>query len=852
MTEAIHRQTEPEELIDEYQDLIWIPAPCQKTCPVGTDVPSYVGLIWEERFGEAIEAITATNPFSSVCGRICAKPCETECRRGESDAPVAIRSLKRFVMDKVGADYRLPEVRVTRSQTIGIVGGGPTGLTAAQDLAELGFEVHVYEKSDRLGGMLYTIPEFRLPRKEVESDIQRVLSHCPGIKVHFNTGLGTEIHLEELKKRHDAVLLSIGLWSDRRLNAPGEEEGVEGLYGIDFLNDYSAGADISLPEKVVVIGGGNVAMDVARTALRAGAKDIKLYCLESRKEMPAWKHEIEQTEAEGIKINPSWGVKQILVHDNKVTGIELKRCTSVFDSEGRFNPAYDDNTTMTIEAGAVLLAIGLQSVNDELQGLGMMSRGLVNADFDTMRTSDPKVFAGGDCAFGPSAVVHAMHHGHKAAYYIRAFLEGHENPLPYSTPYRTRMVPVAQDPMWEKLPREEQEFHPFQHGQPAVVENESTYDWDMARRQAARCLRCDAETGHSDYTRQARETIHAMARTEPGDTDTLRLLTLERLKPRENPFPPSRPAHIEDLVFLSAALTRLVIDPYREKCATQTRLGASFELQQPYLFTGFDDVSKDLQQALASGLRSTGCAYIGRKPLYAGLPSNGGESKKRGAPWIQLLLSADDKPHPDADGLVYVLGSRFEPVKLKRFREGQLLGLSVAAPIIEEAVPFALEQEYDLLILDGTEGIEKSWVELKGAPDLSVMRDAIRVLRRLNREEDIALAYFGGLRSGTDVAKSLAINCNAGIFSVAMGIAMGGTINDGRLNFDGGRTIEERQLAIENWIKGTAQETAIIARCTGKTNVHNLEPEDMRSITLITSEAMGIPMASGSEKREGF
>ena len=178
--------------------------------------------------------------------------------------------------------------------------------------------------------------------------------------------------------------------------------------------------------------------------------------------------------------------------------------------------------------------------------------------------------------------------------------------------------------------------------------------------------------------------------------------------------------------------------------------------------------------------------------------------------------------------------------------------MSVAAPILEEAIPFALEQQYDLLILDGSEGIEKPWVELNGAPDLTVMRDTIRILRRLNREEDIALAYFGGLRSGTDVAKALAINCNAGVFSVAMGIAMGGTIDAGRLNFDSSRTMEERQLAIENWIRGTAQETAIIARCTGKTNVHNLEPEDMRSITLTISEALDIPMASGSAKREGF
>jgi NADPH-dependent glutamate synthase beta subunit-like oxidoreductase len=827
---------------NEFDEVEWIPAPCQKACPVGTDAPSYIALIWEGKYEEAFEAITATNPFGSVCGRICAKPCETECRRGESDAPVAVRELKRFVMDKLGHDYRLPKVEVSKDKTVGIIGGGPTGLTAAQDLAEAGYEVHVYEKSDRLGGMINAIPAFRLPRGVLEEDINRLLDHCPGIRVHLNTALGREANLDELKKRHDAVLVSVGLWRDRMLGVAGEAEAREGLYGIGLLTDLMTGSVAQLPEKVVVVGGGNVAMDTARTSLRLGAREVQLYCLESREEMPAWKHEIAEAETEGIVINPSWGPKEILVRDGKVMGVEFKRCVSVFDEKGRFRPAYDETTTLKVEAGAVLLAIGLQAENAELQSRGMMQRGFVTAQSDTMRTSDPKVFAAGDCAFGPSAVVYAMSHGHRAAYYIKAYLEGTENPLPYRTPWRTRGVPVTQDPDWEKLAREEQPFCGFQPDKP-FAECETTYDPEVAKRQAARCLRCDTETGSSDYSRRTREHLHAMARTEQTDTERLRAIALERLKPRDNPFPGDRLAHIDDLVFLSAALTRLVIDPYREHCDTTTPIGSTLTVGEPFFFTGFDDAPEEIRMALAQGLMEKNCGYIGFRPL-GGIGS---------LPWLQLVIPGKNEPSADADGLIYVLGRSFASVDAKRLREKQLLGLSVAGPALREAIPWALERQWDLLVLDGTRGIERPWIELEGYPDLTVMRDAIRILRHeLDREEDISLLYFGGLRSGTDIAKVLAINCNAGIFNVAPAFGLGGVVEGDKMTFDSSMTIDERTKAVQQWIKSTSEEAAIIARCTGKTYVHNLEPEDMRSITLVTSKAMDIPMASGTAVREGF
>ena len=550
------------------------PAPCQEGCPVGTDIPSYVSLVWQGDFEAAFKVISASNPFSSICGRVCAMPCESRCRRGESDGPVAIRGLKRFVADRVGKDYRLPPVTVTQTKTVGIVGGGPTGLTAAQDLAEAGYAVHIYEKADRLGGMMARgIPTFRLPRQYTEQDIERVLAHCPGITVHTGCALGKDVTLNELKGRHDVVLLAIGLWEDRSLGVPGEEDITCGLHGIGFLTRVNRGERLTLGRKAVVVGGGNVAIDMARTALRAGAREVEVVCLESREEMPAWEHEVQEALEEGVVINPSWGPKRILHENGRVTGLELMRCTAVFDDEGRFNPCYDQMQTMTVACEDIILSIGLTARCEELERAGVMARGRVTADFETMRTEDSKVFAAGDGAFGPSAIVHAIHHGHRAAHCMKAHLEGNADPEPYRVIYSTHSIPISQDPLWEKLPRENETHCGLGEDPSAMIECVRTFDADAARRQAARCLRCDAETGTANYTRRTRDLIHAMARTGPGETAKLQRILAEQLVPRENPFPPERPAQLDDLVFIPAALTRLVIDPYREHCSTVTSIG---------------------------------------------------------------------------------------------------------------------------------------------------------------------------------------------------------------------------------------------------------------------------------------
>jgi glutamate synthase (NADPH) large chain len=369
-----------------------------------------------------------------------------------------------------------------------------------------------------------------------------------------------------------------------------------------------------------------------------------------------------------------------------------------------------------------------------------------------------------------------------------------------------------------------------------------------------------AETGSANYDRRARASIQAMASIGADDRQRNSALLNELLVPRENPFPPGRPAHIDDVVFLSAALTRLVIDPYRESCDTRTRItrtrevgynhlpGAAVTLSQPFCCTGFDDAPEDIRRVLAGSLSETGCGYVGRAPLIAD-PDGHPKSLK----WFQLL-STDDPPDPAADALIYFAGGAGKRSAMRRQHPDQLLGLCVSAAGLPEAIPWALEHQLDLLLLDGTGGIDKPWSELRAQPDLTVMRDAIRLLREANMEEEIALLYFGGMRSGTDVAKALALNCNAAVFGVAMALALGGTIAGDTITFDADEEIDpvERQQGATNWIKASAQETAIIARCTGKTDVHNLEPEDMRSITLSTAEALNLPLASGQAKREWF
>ncbi|WP_421696245.1 FAD-dependent oxidoreductase [Aestuariivirga sp.] len=816
---------------DDSQDPHFVPAPCQVACPVGTDAPSYIGYIWEEKFAEAFEAITATNPFSSICGRVCDAPCEPACRRADSDGPLAIRNLKRYVMDKLGNEHHLPPVKVTRKETIGIIGAGPAGLTAAQDLAEAGFAVHVYEMMDKPGGMMvWGIPGFRLPPGIIEEDMQRLLKHCPGISLHCGVTLGKDVTLEELKQRHDAVLITIGSWWGKPMGIPGENN-PNVVDGVGFLRRINAGERPTLPERVIVVGGGDVAMDACRAALRMpGVKEVKVVYRRGPKEIPARKEELHQAILENIDV--IYNTQPVEVIDS---GSALKlRCVETRmgspGPDGRRRPETVPGSERDLDCGLVIMAVGQKAESAELDSKGLMAGDRVKTEWSTMRTEDPKVFAAGDGAFGGSTIVMAMMHGHRAAHYVKSFLDGIAEPLAYRTPYRTRSVPAAQDINWEVFPRREQAFNGLGTKPSAFPEIETTYNDATAKEEAARCYRCDVETGSADYSVKTREDIFVMARTPATDLRTQAAILQKRLKPKANPFPEEHHASFDDLVLLPANLSRLVIDPYRDACNTATDIAGKVKLDIPVIAAGLDDLPAEARPSLGAALAAVGSAYLGRSPLPG--------SK---TPWLQMLETGGERD-PSAVGYVYVQPKGFVPFEVAK-QPGLITGLVARAEDLESAIPFALEHAFDMMVLDASSGLANAWPELKGYPDFTVLRDAMRILRKMNREEDIDFVYFGGVRSGTDIAKLIGLGAKAGAIGMTMAMALGGEMGPGGLSFFGDRSPEERTDAAASIINAMSAEASIMARCTGKTDVRNIEPEDLRAITLASARAFGIPLA---------
>jgi NADPH-dependent glutamate synthase beta subunit-like oxidoreductase len=821
----------PEGSRDDVADRHFVPAPCQVACPIGTDAPSYIAYIWEGKIAEAFEAITATNPFSSICGRVCDAPCEPACRRTDSDGPLAIRNLKRYVMDKLGKTWRPHPVEVTRSESVGIVGSGPAGLTAAQDLAEAGFAVHVYEMTDRLGGMMtWGIPAFRLPPGIIDEDLDRLRARCPGIEVHLGCALGRDISLDELKARHDAVLLTIGAWWGKGMDIPGADD-ARVVDGVGFLRRVNAGERPEMPETVLVVGGGDVAMDACRVAKRLpGCRNVKVLYRRGPDEIPARRDELWGAVKEGIEI--VYGTQPVAVMRGNEFGL---RCVATRLGEpgpdGRRLPETVPGSEHDVPGGLVIVAVGQKAECEGLAAHGLMAGDRVKADFEGMRTADPKVFAAGDGAFGGSTIVMAMQHGHRAAYFVKAFLDGKRDPLPYRTPYHTRYVPIAQDADWEVFPRHDQAFLGLGHNPVKFPEIEVTYDALTAKAEAARCYRCDAETGASDYSVRTREDIFVMARTAPDDGRTQQRMLRKRLKAREDPFGPAHLATLEDLVFLPANLSRLVIDPYRDACNVGTELAGGVKLALPAVVTGFDEAGDEVFEAAVGAAKAAGVAYLGRRRPDPEVP------------WLQVVRVGRDLPDGAAALVVHALPDGFAPFEPRRARAGQAIGLAIGAGDLATAIPFALDKGFDLLVLEASGDVTAPWPELAGQPDLSVMRDAIAILRKLNREEDIELLYFGGVRSGTDIAKLVALGANAVALGAALGFALGGHQEKGALRFYGDLPLAERTERGLLFVKALSSEASIMARCTGKTDVRNLEPEDLRAITITTAKASGIPLA---------
>ncbi|OQC48516.1 MAG: Glutamate synthase (NADPH) small chain [Deltaproteobacteria bacterium ADurb.Bin026] len=403
-------------------------APCVIRCPVEINVRDYVGLIAEGRYLEALDVIREKLPFPGIIGRICPHPCEEACLRGRKvDQPIAICALKRFVadyeMDK--REIPVPETATVKDKKVAIIGGGPAGLACAIEIKKAGYEVTIYEAHDRLGGMLYLgIPAYRLP-KEVLARETSVVEKM-GIDVKYSTTVGRDIPVTDILNKHDATFICPGAQKGRALGI--ENENAKGvLAGVDFLRAVNRGEPISIGNNVFVVGGGNVAIDVALTAKRMGAKNVHMVCLERQHEMPAHKWEINQAVEEGIKIHNTWGTKRIITEEGAVSGMECKRCIEVFDSEGRFHPCYDESITHVFKADTIIIAIGQAMDTDFLKykgGTELFEDGRIKVDPVTLETSIKGVFAGGDAVTGPKTAIDAIHQGQVAAESILRFFEG--------------------------------------------------------------------------------------------------------------------------------------------------------------------------------------------------------------------------------------------------------------------------------------------------------------------------------------------------------------------------------------------------------------------------------------------
>jgi NADPH-dependent glutamate synthase beta subunit-like oxidoreductase len=387
-------------------------SPCKVDCPAHINVQGYISLAAQGKFQEALGLIKQENPFPAICGRVCHYPCESACLRGEIDEPVAINAIKRFVADlDLDASTRyVPEIKEKKEDKVAIIGAGPAGLTGAYYLARKGYQVTVFEKLPVAGGMMAVgIPQYRLPKDILAAEIQAIQDM--GVEIKTGVTFGKDITLSNLKgDDYGAVFSATGLHLGQALDVGGEDlPGV--LNGIGFLKESALENRVSVGENVIVIGGGNAAIDAALTAKRLGAKEVSVVCLEEREEMPAWEHEIADALEEGITITNSLGPKRFLEKEGKLSGIEFKRCTALFDEKGAFNPQYDEMDLTTFETETAIVAVG-QAGDRSL------------ADPVTLQTQTEWVFAGGDALYGPKSVVEAIACGKEAAISIDRYLRG--------------------------------------------------------------------------------------------------------------------------------------------------------------------------------------------------------------------------------------------------------------------------------------------------------------------------------------------------------------------------------------------------------------------------------------------
>ena len=508
---------------------------CQDACPVHTNACGYVTSIAEGRYEDAYRIARATNPFASICGRVCGAPCEVNCRRGTLDSPVTIRALKRFATEsygpetgeyrhyREGADDRMLSQERGDFERIAVVGAGVAGMTVAHDLTKLGYKVTVFEAYGEPGGMLTAgVPIYRLPRELVRAEINAILSM--GVELKCNMKLGRDFTIADLRAQgYKAIFLGIGLPKGRKLPLPGAEHPM--VYdGLDFLRAFNEGKPYELGRRVVVIGGGNVAYDVARSAVRrakipmadaqsdmerteriaydvarsalrlSGDKEVHLVCLEQRHEMPADEIEIVEGEEEGIHLHAARGPREILHENGELAGLRTVKCLSVFDEAGKFNPRFDESVVEDIAADTVLFAIGQTSdlsflhPDDGVEA----ERGLIKVDPETYQTTAPDVFACGDIAHGPRLFIHAIASAQIAARSMHDYLRGTRTDVVV----RKRWLPAdyTMVPGWDQFRRKNPPAIDSERRAASLDIVEINFPEAEARKQAARCLRCNVNT----------------------------------------------------------------------------------------------------------------------------------------------------------------------------------------------------------------------------------------------------------------------------------------------------------------------------------------------------------------------
>lgn len=556
---------------------------CQEACPVYTDARGYVTAIARGELGKAFEIAHDPNPLSTVCGRICGAPCEVACRRGvigPDFEPVAIRPLKRLVTERFGPeasgpydpqsespptlphdkplqlapacptlpgegpDFTYSRVRWSRQVLqalaaqpgrkigkVAVVGAGPVGLSVASDLALLGHQVVIFEAGPRTGGMMrYGVPVYRIDQDAMDAEVQQILDL--GIEIRFNTPIGKELTLPDLRRTYDAVFLGIGLMEGRKINIPGVDlDGV--ITAVDMLLNYNLGYKVELGKRVIVVGGGDVAMDaartalrlgqitaeqgkeldktearsdeenesvrtaldVARTALRLGVADVRVISLEDWSELPASRFELEEAIEEGIQISTRLGPNKMIGENGRLTGLEVIAVESVFDENKRFNPKYKAGSEHVLPCDTVILAIG-QRANLEVLGgaddIVISPRGLVQIDPDTGQTTAPDVFAGGDVASGPRLIISAVRDGHVAALGIEQFIQGRQIEVQTQAGW-TDLPAHTMFEAWTKRERHQPPSLPVERRTGISVIDQG-YSLEQAVAEGSRCLECSVQT----------------------------------------------------------------------------------------------------------------------------------------------------------------------------------------------------------------------------------------------------------------------------------------------------------------------------------------------------------------------